>query len=151
MLYLTAWVNILDFLRLSYVNVKLKVTLLSCCNFIFLERGKYTQIMIKVTYYEDKMRLKFLLRYSVQTNIFFITEEIKLLRKECIELKKTQTVFKREVKKVLMGTQWLEMEPTLILALIVCLSIELMKTIVCSPIYQLDFCSFCCFTALCIL
>lgn len=66
------------------------------------------QVMMKVIYYENKIGLKFLLGYPVQSSFYFlfffdITEEIKPVRKECIELKKRQTVFKREVKKVLMG------------------------------------------------
>lgn len=58
--------------------------------------------MIKETYYKDKIRLKSLLGYPVQTSLF-ITEEIKLVRKEGIELKKEQMVFKRYTH-VLMGT-----------------------------------------------
>lgn len=52
------------------------------------------QVMMKVIYYENKIGLKFLLGYPVQSSFFFffdITEEIKLVRKECIGLKKRQT------------------------------------------------------------
>lgn len=51
------------------------------------------QVMMKVIYYKNKIGLKFLLGYPVQSSFFFfdITEEIELVRKECIGLKKRQT------------------------------------------------------------